>query len=76
MSFPTRSPRSAVADHLCGHSQLVSMRRRARLMGLRGEGAPLVTPVGAAPTGGVVYRAVTMATTDACVTAEIAFPAD
>jgi hypothetical protein len=45
-------------------------------MGLRGEGAPLVTPVGAAPTGGVVYRAVTTATTDSYVTAEIAFPAD
>ena len=76
MSFLTRRPRSAVADHLCGHSQLVNMRRRARLMGLRGEGAPLVTPAGAAPTGGVVYRAVTTATTDSYVTAEIAFPAD
>lgn len=48
MLFLTRRPRSAVADRLCGHSQLVNMRRGARLMGLRGEEAPLVTPVGAA----------------------------
>jgi hypothetical protein len=48
MSFLTRRPRSAVADHLCGHSQLVNMYRPARLMGLRGEPVPLVTPAGAA----------------------------
>ncbi len=76
MCFLTRRPRSAVADHLFGHSQLVNMRRPARLTGLRGEEAPSVTPADAAATGGVVYRAVTTATTDSYVTAEIAFPAD
>ena len=55
---------------------LVNVRRPARLMGLRGEEAPSVTPADAAATGGVVYRAVTTATTDSYVTAEIAFPAD
>lgn len=48
MSILTRRPRNAVADHLCGHSQLVNMHRAARLMGLRGQPAPLVTPAGAA----------------------------
>ncbi|WP_156750026.1 hypothetical protein [Mycobacterium sp. E2479] len=65
-----------MADHVCGHSRLVNMRTPARLTGLRGENAPLVTPVGAAAPGGAVYKAVTMATTDSYVTAEIAFPAD
>lgn len=76
MCFLTRRPRSAVADHLFGHSQLVNMRRPARLTGLRGEEAPSVTPATQRPTGGVVYRAVTTATTDGYVTAEIAFPVD
>jgi hypothetical protein len=76
MCFLTRRPRSAVADHLFGHSQLVNMRRPARLMGLRGEETLSVTSADAAATGGVVYRAVTTATTDSYVTAEIAFSAD
>ncbi|MEE2855631.1 MAG: hypothetical protein VX424_23600 [Actinomycetota bacterium] len=42
MSFPTRRPKSAVAERLYGHSQLVDMRPPARVMGLRGEEAPLV----------------------------------
>lgn len=34
----TECPRSVVPDHLCGHSQSVSMHRPAQLMGLRAEG--------------------------------------
>lgn len=76
MCFLTRRPRSVVADHLFGRSQLVNMCRPALLMGLRGEEAPSVTPADAAADRWRVYRAVTAATTDTDVTAEIAFPAD
>lgn len=64
MSVLIRSSRSVVGDHVCEHSHGISVRRPARLMGLRAERFPSAGPIVSATESGIDYTAVTTATTD------------